>query len=157
MNRNNWQSFFDLYNWPDMGDYFNVVNVRCVVHCYVTHSWTVSVLRIYYTEFIIPAVAYYNIIATLWFKWKIRLEINVVRVNGFLFLFFETTGTNELHHQSKKPNMISSGTLDRKLRSASPVVMSSLPVQTSCRFRLGQQDDFKSSSSYSSYRDYRPR
>lgn len=64
--------------------------------------------------------------------------------------------TNELHHQSKKPNMISSGTLDRKLRSASPMVMSSLPTQTSCKFRLGQQDDFKSSSSYSSYRDYRP-
>ncbi|XP_026806448.1 leucine zipper putative tumor suppressor 2 homolog [Rhopalosiphum maidis] len=64
--------------------------------------------------------------------------------------------TNELHHQSKKANMISSGTLDRKLRSASPMVMSSLPAQTSCKFRLGQQDDFKSSSSYSSYRDYRP-
>lgn len=80
---------------------------------------------------------------------------------GTCLLIFQhvnyTIGTNELHHQSKKPNMISSGTLDRKLRSASPMVMSSLPAQTSCKFRLGQQDDFKSSSSYSSYRDYRPR
>ncbi|XP_050443686.1 leucine zipper putative tumor suppressor 2 homolog isoform X1 [Adelges cooleyi] len=64
--------------------------------------------------------------------------------------------TNELHRQSNKPNMISSGTLDRKLRSASPMVMSSLPAQTNYKFRLGQPEDFKSSSSYSSYRDYRP-
>ncbi|XP_050548764.1 leucine zipper putative tumor suppressor 2 homolog [Daktulosphaira vitifoliae] len=64
--------------------------------------------------------------------------------------------TNELHHQSLKPNMVSSGTLDRKLRSVSPMVMSSLPVQTNYKFRLGPSEDFKSSSSYSSYRDYRP-
>jgi len=106
----------------------------------------------------------YTVVVMYVFRWRETVELTVFAINNFATFSFFTLiflisfiGTNELHHQSKKPNMICSGTLDRKLRSASPMVMSSLPAQTSCKFRLGQQDDFKSSSSYSSYRDYRPR